>query len=217
MAAPGYPAYGTTQGYPPAVNAPNQHAPPSAAAPASVPRSMPAVSVPTTRTSGSVQTADASLETVGRALGDLRQANATANGAAKLKVPTTDFDFETANARFDKTALAPQTVASPDIDSDQQNEQQSQDRAYDPQRSFFDALTSGTGGGGGNGGRGGRGGKGRGGGRNRREEERERNVATFGEPGGVGLMGPGAYVGGWGGSGRRGGGRGRRGLTSGTR
>jgi protein LSM14 len=36
-----------------------------------------------------------------------------------------------------------------------------------------------------------------GGGRNRREEERERNVATFGEPGGLGLMGPGAYVGGW--------------------
>ena len=45
----------------------------------------------------------------------------------------------------------------------------------------------------------------------KREEERERNVATFGEPGGVGLMGPGAYVGGWGGYGRRGGGRGRRG------
>ena len=51
---------------------------------------------------------------------------------------------------------------------------------------------------------------GRVGGRNRREEERERNVATFGEPGGVGLMGQGAYVGGWGGYGRRGGGRGRR-------
>ena len=39
------------------------------------------------------------------------------------------------------------------------------------------------------------------------EEERERNVATFGEPGGIGLMGPGAYVGGYG----RRGGRGRRG------
>jgi len=34
-------------------------------------------------------------------------------------------------------------------------------------------------------------------------------VATFGEPGGVGLLGPGAYVGGWGGYGsRRGGGGG---------
>ena len=37
--------------------------------------------------------------------------------------------------------------------------------------------------------------------RNRREEERERNVATFGEPGGVALLGPGGYVGGWGGYG----------------
>ena len=85
--------------------------------------------------------------------------------------------------------------------------------AYNPQKSFFDSLSSGTpapaprGGGGRRGGRGGAGA----GGRNRREEERERNVATFGEPGGVGLMGPGAYVGGWGGYGRRGGGRPRRG------
>ena len=92
--------------------------------------------------------------------------------------------------------------------------------AYNPQKSFFDSLSSGTppapsGGGGRRGGRGGRGGAGAGG-RNRREEERERNVATFGEPGGVGLMGPGAYVGGWGGYGRRGGGgRPRRGGPSG--
>ena len=35
------------------------------------------------------------------------------------------------------------------------------------------------------------------------EEEIERNVATFGEIGGVGLMGPRAYVGGWGGFGTR--------------
>ena len=37
-----------------------------------------------------------------------------------------------------------------------------------------------------------------------------RNVATFGEPGGVVLMGPGACVGGWGVYGRCGGDRGRR-------
>jgi protein LSM14 len=50
--------------------------------------------------------------------------------------------------------------------------------------------------------------------KSRREEEREKNVATFGEPGGVGLMGPGAYVGGYGGYGRRGG-RGRGGRRGG--
>ena len=44
----------------------------------------------------------------------------------------------------------------------------------------------------------------------RYQEERERNVATFGEPGGIGLMGPGAYVGGYG----RRGGRGRRGGSA---
>ena len=76
-------------------------------------------------------------------------------------------------------------------------------QAYNPGKGFFDSLPSstrtqppaqrGTG-------RGGRGGA-----HHRREEERKRNVATFGEPGGVGLMGPGAYVGGWGGYGRRGG------------
>jgi protein LSM14 len=38
-------------------------------------------------------------------------------------------------------------------------------------------------------------------------------VATFGEPGGIGLMGPGAYVGGYGR--RGGGGRGRRGGPGG--
>ncbi|KIJ10535.1 hypothetical protein PAXINDRAFT_101963 [Paxillus involutus ATCC 200175] len=91
-------------------------------------------------------------------------------------------------------------------------DQEKEDKAYNPEKSFFDSLSSSTqnvpppqrGGAGGGGGRRG------GGGRNRREEERERNFATFGEPGGVGLMGPGAYVGGWGGYGRRGG-RPRRG------
>jgi hypothetical protein len=44
--------------------------------------------------------------------------------------------------------------------------------------------------------------------RNRKEEERERNVATFGEPGGVGLE---LYIGGYG----RRGGRPRRGAGAG--
>jgi len=182
---------------------------------------------------GSVQTAAASLETVERALGDLRASNADAstnannrggggrrggNNATRdvkvgdIRVPTTDFDFEGSNALFNKTAVAPPLSAKTEGSVVEDGEVQEDDvqRAYNPGKSFFDSLSSstqaqppaqrGTG-------RGGRGGA-----RHRREEERERNVATFGEPGGVGLMGPGAYVGGWGGYGRRGGGRGRRGL-----
>jgi protein LSM14 len=187
--------------------------------------------------SGSVQTAAASLETVERALGDLRSstANAGANpntnnrgGGGRrggsnatrdvkvgdIRVPTTDFDFEGSNARFDKSALAPPPSAKTDGSTVEEGEVQEDDipRAYNPGKSFFDSLSSSTQApppaphGSGRGGRGG--------GRNRREEERERNVATFGEPGGVGLMGPGAYVGGWGGFGRRGGGRGRRGSQA---
>ncbi|KZV75751.1 hypothetical protein PENSPDRAFT_35150 [Peniophora sp. CONT] len=153
----------------------------------------------------SVSTADASLETVGRALADSKAAsrNGGSRAAPPVAVPAQDFDFQGSNAKFNKEAVSPGPEQDDDVEP-----------AYNPQRSFFDSLSSGAGGGGSSGAPvrgGGRGGRGRGG-RNRREEERERNVATFGEPGGVGLMGPGAYVGGWGGYGRRGGGgRGRRG------
>lgn len=182
-----------------------------------------------------MQTAAASLETVERALGDLRSSTSNADTAPNannrggggrrggsnatrdvkvgdIRVPTTDFDFEGSNALFDKTAVAPPLSAKTEGSVTEDGEVKEDDVvpvAYNPGRSFFDSLSSstqaqppaqrGTG-------RGGRGGA-----RHRREEERERNVATFGEPGGVGLMGPGAYVGGWGGFGRRGGGRGRRG------
>lgn len=97
------------------------------------------------------------------------------------------------------------------------------EKAYNPSKSFFDNISSdskklalsraapeegdtaakNTG-------EGARG-RGRGRGRARRDEERERNVETFGEPGGVGMLGPGAYIGGYGGyrgKRRRGGGRG---------
>ncbi|KAG0701529.1 Scd6-like Sm domain-containing protein [Suillus ampliporus] len=175
----------------------------------------------------SVHTAAASMETVQRALGDLRGSNNTApmhggrggrrghhgHGAeakaADIKVPVTDFDFQSSNALFDKTAVAPKKKDGDDengVSSDRDSpadKKEEEDRAYNPTKSFFDSLSSSTQAAPpptrGNGGRRG------GGGRNRREEERERNVATFGEPGGVGLMGPGAYVGGWGGYGRRGG------------
>ena len=183
---------------------------------------------------GSVQTAAASLETVERALGDLRSSTSNADTTTNtnnragggrrggsnatrdvkvgdIRVPTADFDFESSNALFDKTAVAPPLSAKTEgsITEDGEVKEDDAEPAYNPGKSFFDSLSSstqaqppaqrGTG-------RGGRGGA-----RHRREEERERNVATFGEPGGVGLMGPGAYVGGWGGFGRRGGGRGRRG------
>ncbi|KAF5334507.1 hypothetical protein D9611_013779 [Ephemerocybe angulata] len=204
-----------------------------------------------------VHTAAASLETVERALGDLRVSNGAGQvgpqggrggrrgpgggghhgaGAPReqipITVPKTDFDFASSNAKFDKSALAP--VASPagaDASGGEQEEngEESQNgtpaaekkpAAYNPQASFFDSLSSNAApdvnannNNSNNNIRGGlmgpRGGRGRGG-RSRRDEEREKNVATFGEPGGVGLMGPGAYVGGWGGYGRRGG-RPRRG------
>jgi protein LSM14 len=161
------------------------------------------------------------METVERALGDLRIGHGAGGGrggssrrghgrhgeAKEIKVPATDFDFQGSNAKFDKSAAAPRKSPK-DADEDETNpcdDVKEETKAYNPQSSFFDSLSSSTQsaqptrGGGGGGRRGGGPG-----GRNRREEERERNVATFGEPGGVGLMGPGAYVGGWGGYGRRG-------------
>ncbi|KAJ6537345.1 hypothetical protein B0H10DRAFT_2142332 [Mycena sp. CBHHK59/15] len=182
-----------------------------------------------------IHSAAASLETVERALGDLRVSstrrrtkrpgpNAPQPGAAGDALPAADFDFASMNAKFDKAALAAardgagsdRTNPSDEEDAGAQGSRHGKEKekdgaAYNPQKSFFDSLSSpppfaprGAGGRG----------RGRGGyGYNRREEERERNVATFGEPGGVGLLGPGAYVGGWGGyggGGRRGGGR-RRG------
>ncbi|KAH9945778.1 Scd6-like Sm domain-containing protein [Epithele typhae] len=172
----------------------------------------------------SVNSVTASMETIERAIGDLRVTNGNGNGAQRggrrgggrnpepkagdLRVPTTDFDFQTSNARFDKAALAPSPRGTPKIDGEDgevEEDVKEKDTAYNPEKSFFDTLSSGSNGPNADGrGRGGR----RGGGRNRREEERERNVATFGEAGGAR---PNAYAGGWGGYGRRGNGRGRRG------
>ncbi|EPQ57791.1 hypothetical protein GLOTRDRAFT_114428 [Gloeophyllum trabeum ATCC 11539] len=177
---------------------------------------------------GSVLNATASLESVERALGDLRVSGANGSGRGRgrgrqdvkpVTVPPTDFDFESSNARFDKAALSPKAPTPGESEQNSENakegegaegEKKESAPAYNPKASFFDTLSSSASDR--TGGRGGRGGGRRGGpgGRSRREEEREKNVATFGEPGGVGLMGPGAYVGGWGGYGRRGGGRGRR-------
>ena len=172
------------------------------------------------------------METVERALGDLRidQQQGGRGGrrnrdikAGDLRVPTTDFDFQSSNARFDKNSVgaakqnkekekngddAPQDEGSEDGEVKEKEE----DVAYNPKKSFFDSISSSASGPVQAGGQGGGRGRGRGG-RSRREEEREKNVATFGEPGGLGLMGPGAYVGGYGR--RGGGGRGRRGGANG--
>ena len=172
------------------------------------------------------------METVERALGDLRvdqQQGGGRGGRRKrdlkpgdLKVPDTDFDFQSSNARFDKGSMGPQkqnkekemdgeAAVHEEGSEDGEAKEKEEDLAYDPKKSFFDSLSSSASGLAQGGGQGGGRGRGRGG-RSRREEEREKNVATFGEPGGIGLMGPGAYVGGYGR--RGGGGRGRRGLTS---
>jgi len=173
------------------------------------------------------------METVERALGDLRidQHQGGRGGrrnrdirAGDLRVPATDFDFQSSNARFDKSSVAPakpnkeKEKATDDDTPGEGSEEgevkdkEEEDAAYNPKKSFFDSLSSSAAGPTQNGGLGGGRGRGRGG-RSRREEEREKNVATFGEPGGIGLMGPGAYVGGYGR--RGGGGRGRRGGSNG--
>lgn len=174
-----------------------------------------------------VLSANASLETVERAMSDLRiNGGAGARGGGgrggrtvggtveRVNVPATDFDFESANAKFDKTAAAKavkaptgEEIAESSKEGTENPTEEAPKSAYNPKTSFFDSLSSSASAaerGNGVGGRGRRGGGGAGGGRTRRDEEREKNVATFGEPGGVGLLGPGAYVGGWGGYGRRG-------------
>ena len=174
------------------------------------------------------------METVERALGDLRidQQQGGRGGrrnrdikAGDLRVPATDFDFQSSNARFNKNSVGPakqnkEKEKSGDDDTQGEGsedgevkEKEDEDAAYNPKKSFFDSLSSSAAGPGQGGGQGGGRGRGRGG-RSRREEEREKNVATFGEPGGIGLMGPGAYVGGYGR--RGGGGRGRRGGANGS-
>lgn len=154
--------------------------------------------------------------------------------AGEINIPSSDFDFQKSNARFDKTSFVTtpseadgdsgDEAAKADSSKNQESEksqEKSTEKAYNPKASFFDSLSSG---------RAapaprepaqrapGQGNRGRRGGPNRREEERQKNVATFGEPGGgPGLMGPGAYIPGWGGHGRRGQprGSGRRGAPRG--
>ena len=148
------------------------------------------------------------METVQHAIGDLRvgpiergrrggrrgQGRHVEN--KEIKVPTTDFDFQSSNAKFNKTSAAPRKARDGDdetnpSDEEHSKEKESETKSYNPQSSFFDSLSSGSESprsGNGSGGKGGRQGGGLGG-RNRREEGREKNVATFGESSVV-FMGP---------------------------
>ena len=165
--------------------------------------------------SNPVRSATASLENVERAMSDLHVSGPARNGrrahgeeiqAGNIQVPATDFDFASSNAKFDKAALAKPVQEESDSDSDtdsdvtnpedaeaqakkekerKEKEAAKKESAYNPQKSFFDALTPNSVGGGGprggQPGRGGGGGRGRGRGRSRREEEAQRNLLTFGE------------------------------------
>ena len=168
----------------------------------------------------------------GRGRGHARPHNGQIPAAASI--PTHDFDFQSSNQRFDKKATAQQhpalqskpaapaeyisftESAENSTNGNPESAEPKKDEFYNPSRSFFDNLSSdankmkperpvsapaerGRA-------------RGRGRGRSRRDEERDRNVETFGEAGGVGLLGPGQYVGGFGGfRGRK-----RRGAPRGT-
>jgi protein LSM14 len=145
----------------------------------------------------------------------------TAPIPAAASIPTTDFDFHSSNQRFDKKSAAqehpalqskpaaqvesigPTDGAENHMNGHAESAEPKKDAFYNPSKSFFDNISSdankmkperlvsapaerGRA-------------RGRGRGRSRRDEERDRNVETFGEAGGVGLLGPGQYVGGFGG------------------
>ena len=112
------------------------------------------------------------METVERALGDLRVGSTVGAGrgggrrghsrhgeAKDIKVPTTDFDFQGSNAKFDKSAAGPRKSPKDAGEEETGPPDETKEKAYNPQSSFFDSLSSSThsppptrGGGGGRGG-----------------------------------------------------------------
>ena len=141
--------------------------------------------------------------------------------SATVVIPPEDFDFAESNSKFDKAALyatkSPPTVGSPDLPSNGSvesvepgqivEEKKEFRKFYDRSRSFFDDISSDANVKDGDAGRG-RGRGGRGMGRSRRDEERSKNLSTFGETG-VNIGG-GAYWQGGNNPVGRGGYRGRR-------
>lgn len=136
----------------------------------------PASGVPSSGTRvNSVQSAAASLEIVERALVDLRNAPNTASNntsrrrrehpESKLTVPDTEFDFQAGLKIFDKYTMA---TKKSEADNNDETKVEESKPAYDPTASFFDNFSEAD---------------------RRRGEERNKNIQTFGVPGGSGGMG----------------------------
>ena len=90
-----------------------------------------------------------------------RGRGARPDAAEHIKVPTTDFDFQSSNAKFDKAALSLEpggvkgtSPAASTVDEGSESEPKDQEAsaekekekaaaaAYNPQKSFFDPLPS---------------------------------------------------------------------------
>jgi protein LSM14 len=58
-------------------------------------------------------------------------------------VPTTDFDFQGSNAKFDKAAVAPCKDAD-DVETNPSDDAKEKEKIYNLKSSFFDSLLSST-------------------------------------------------------------------------
>ena len=134
-----------------------------------------------------------------------------APGPAKVDVPAADFDFESANAKFNKQDLVKEAIAGSPLGEQPPNNasapevetEETAPKAYNKATSFFDNISSeakdrteaaGN----------------RAGGHQWRGEEQKKNVETFGQ----GSVDNGGYRGGYRGRGRGRGGRGRGGANA---
>ena len=90
------------------------------------------------------------METVERALGDLRVGSAVGAGrgggrrghgrhgeAKDIKVPTMDFDFQGSSATFDKSAAAPRKNPKDAGEEETGPSDETKDKAYNPRRAPF--------------------------------------------------------------------------------
>lgn len=149
--------------------------------------------------------------------------NRTGGGAAKVEVPDSDYDFQTANAKFNKEELVKEAIAGsplgevpngaePSVLEEPSSDQPAPAQAYNKTRSFFDNISSEARERAESGGQ-------KPGGREWRGEEQRKNMETFGQgsvDGGYRSnyrgRGRGRGRGGGGGRGRGSGSQGRGGL-----
>ncbi|KAJ8125393.1 hypothetical protein O1611_g8247 [Lasiodiplodia mahajangana] len=216
LSRPGPQAIAATASVKPAVEQPN--GPPSAAAlrdatqaaKAAVAVAMAKLDNPNATVGPAIPTTNNAMDNLTKKVHEMR-VNATRGGSgrgrgrggrggiqSKVEVPDADFDFQTANAKFNKQDLAKEAVGSspvgevPNGHASQASEPE--DGAYNKTRSFFDNISSEAKDRAENGGQ-------KPGGREWRGEEQRKNMETFGQ-GSV----DGGYRGGYRGRGR---GRGR--------